>query len=308
MKILVIDDSKIERVIIRSYLQHLDYDIYDADNGEEGIKLFNKCSPDIILLGVVMNGINGYEVVQQLRSQSSDWIPIIFLSGKAQPEDIMIGICSGGDDYLAKPIQKQILIAKMIAMERIAAMRKQLLKVTQNLRSANQELERLATLDGLTGIANRRHLDLTLEKEVARAKRDNKPLTFIISDIDFFKKYNDYYGHIQGDECLKRVAQTLKNSLSRPGDLVARYGGEEFCMLLPDTDTEHAAFVAEKLLNAVRRLEMRHQGVADNAIVTMSFGIINLVPNAGLTCENLMKLADEKLYFAKENGRDQWVL
>jgi len=308
VKILVIDDSKIERMIIRSYLQDLNYEIYDADSGEAGIKLFNEHNPDIILLGVVMNGINGYEVVEKLRSQSSDWIPIIFLSGKAKAEDIMLGIQAGGDDYLAKPIHKQTLIAKMIAMERIASMRSKLIQVTENLQNANEELARQATLDGLTGIANRRHLDASLKKEMARARRYNKPLTFMIADIDFFKKYNDFYGHIQGDECLKQVAKALDESISRPGDLVARYGGEEFCMVLPNIDIDHAAKVAEKLVNTVRRLELRHEGVSDTSIVTMSFGVINLVPDRNLTPDEFIKMADEKLYEAKHSGRDRWIL
>lgn len=295
-------------MIIRSYLQDLNHDIYDADDGESGIRLFNLHNPDIILLGVVMNGINGYEVVKQLRSQSSDWIPIIFLSGKAKAEDIMIGIQSGGDDYLAKPIHKKILVAKMIAMERIADMRSKLIEVTENLQNANEELARQATLDGLTGIANRRLLDTNLKKEMARARRYNKPLTFMIADIDFFKKYNDFYGHIQGDECLKQVAKALDDSISRPGDLVARYGGEEFCILLPNTDIDQAAKIADKLVNTVRRLELRHEGIDKTSIVTMSFGVINLIPGCDLTSSEFIKMADDKLYIAKHSGKDQWVI
>ncbi|PKH06841.1 diguanylate cyclase [Moritella sp. Urea-trap-13] len=308
MKILIIDDSKIERVIIRSYLQHLNHEVFDAENGETGIALFAKCNPDIVLLGVVLAGINGYQVATQIRQQFADWVPIIFLSGKTAPEDVMIGIQAGGDDYLPKPIQKQILIAKMTAMERIAAMRTQLLKTKNDLELANEELGRLATLDGLTGIANRRHLDITVAKELARAQRHQQPLTFIIADIDFFKKYNDHYGHIQGDECLKAVASILDNSLRRPFELVARYGGEEFCMLLPNTDTAGAKLVAEKLVNAVRSLELSHEGIDEHAIVTMSFGVISQIPDRSMTVKSLMLQADEKLYQAKENGRDRWVL
>ncbi|GIC78506.1 diguanylate cyclase [Moritella sp. F3] len=308
MKILIIDDSKIERVIIRSYLQHLDHEVFDAENGETGIAMFAECNPDIVLLGVVMVGINGYQVAAQIRDKFTDWVPIIFLSGKTAPEDIMIGIEAGGDDYLSKPIKKQILIAKMAAMERIAAMRTQLLQTTKKLEIANEELERLATLDGLTGIANRRHLDITIAKELARAQRYAQPLTFIIADIDFFKKYNDHYGHIQGDECLKAVASILDSSLRRPSELVARYGGEEFCMLLPNTDIKNAKLVAEKLVNAVRSLEFRHEGIDKQAIVTMSFGVMSLVPSRDVTVKELMLQADEKLYRAKENGRDQWVI
>jgi diguanylate cyclase (GGDEF)-like protein len=308
MKILIIDDSKIERVIIRSYLQHLNHEVFDAENGETGIALFAQCNPDIVLLGVVMAGINGYQVATQIRQEYADWVPIIFLSGKTSPEDVMIGIEAGGDDYLPKPIQKQILIAKMTAMERIAAMRIQLLKAKSDLELANEELGRFATLDGLTGIANRRHLDNTATKELARAQRHQQPLTFIISDIDFFKKYNDHYGHIQGDECLKAVATVLDNAIRRPSELVARYGGEEFCMLLPNTDTEGAKLIAEKLVNAVRALELQHAGLHKHAIVTMSFGVVSLIPDRNLTVKGLMLQADEKLYQAKESGRDKWVL
>lgn len=308
MKILIIDDSKIERVIIRSYLQHLNHDVFDAENGEVGIARFAECNPDIVLLGVVMDGINGYQVATQIRKKFADWVPIIFLSGKTAPEDVMIGIEAGGDDYLPKPIQKQILIAKMTAMERIARMRTQLLKTKSDLELANEELERLATLDGLTGIANRRHLDITLAREFARAKRLQQPFTFIIADIDFFKKYNDHYGHIQGDDCLKQVANVIDNSLRRQTELVARYGGEEFCMLLPDTDAANATLVADKLVNAVRSLEIRHEGISEHAIVTMSFGVMSVIPNKNATVKDLMLQADEKLYQAKHNGRDQWVM
>jgi len=308
MKILIIDDSKIERVIIRSYLQHLNHEVFDADNGETGIDLFAKCNPDIVLLGVVMNGINGYQVATKIRQEFADWVPIIFLSGKTAPEDIMIGIAAGGDDYLPKPIQKTILIAKMTAMERIAAMRTQLLKTKSDLELANEELERLAMLDGLTGIPNRRHLDMMVTKEISRAQRYAQPLTFIIADIDFFKKYNDHYGHIQGDECLKAVASILDDSLSRPADLAARYGGEEFCMLLVNTDTEGAKLVAEKLLIAVRSLALSHAGLDEHAIVTMSFGVVSIIPDRALTANSLMLQADKKLYQAKNNGRDQWVI
>lgn len=308
MKILIIDDSKIERMIIRSYLQHLNHEVFDAENGEAGIALYAECNPDIVLLGVVMIGINGYQVAKQIRAEFTDWVPIIFLSGKTAPADVMIGIEAGGDDYLPKPIQKQILIAKMTAMERIANMRSQLLKTKNDLELANEELERLATLDGLTGIANRRHLDIMLSRELSRAKRYSEPLTFIIADIDFFKKYNDHYGHIQGDECLKAVASKLDDTLRRPSELVARYGGEEFCMLLPNTNIDNAKLVADKLLNAVRRLELRHAGLTEHAIVTMSFGVMSLVPDRTLTVKDLIHQADEKLYQAKKNGRDQWVI
>ncbi|MFT5880114.1 MAG: diguanylate cyclase (GGDEF)-like protein, partial [Moritella sp.] len=234
--------------------------------------------------------------------------PIIFLSGKTEPEDIEVGINAGGDDYLPKPIQKQVLIAKMTAMERIAAMRNQLLQVTHNLQLANQELEHLAMLDGLTGIANRRYLDISLNKEIARARRYALSLTLIIADIDFFKKYNDHYGHLQGDECLKSVALALQQKLLRPGELVARYGGEEFCMILPDTNEKNATIMAEKLLNAVRALERQHEGINSHALLSISLGVVSIIPDRKLTAKALMQQADKKLYKAKNNGRNQWQI
>ncbi len=308
MKILIIDDSKIEHTIIRSFLKDLDYEIFDATTGEQGIQLFSECHPDLVLLDVVMDDVNGYDVARQLRSQFNNWVPIIFLSGKTKPEDISFGIEAGGDDYLTKPICKQILLAKMMAMERIAAMRNQLIKVTKRLKKANLKLERLATLDGLTGITNRRQLDLCIKNELARSRRYAQPLTLIIADIDHFKKYNDYYGHLQGDECLKGVANALKNTINRPGELVARYGGEEFCLLLPNTDKNTACIVADKLLQAIRQLEYPHAGINDHALVTISLGIVNTIADGNLTPEGLIKAADEKLYQAKNNGRDQWQI
>lgn len=308
MRILIIDDSKIEHTIIRSFLKDLDYEIFDATTGEQGMKLFSQYHPDLVLLDVMMDEMDGYDVARRIRSQFKNWVPIIFLSGKTKPEDISIGIEAGGDDYLTKPISKQILLAKMKAMERIAAMRNQLIKVTKRLKKANLELERLATKDGLTGIANRRQLDHSIKHELARSRRYAKPLSLIMADIDHFKVYNDYYGHIQGDECLKGIANALKSSVSRPGELVARYGGEEFCVLLPNTDKKNACIVADKLLHAIRKLEYPNAGVNEHALVTISLGIVNTIADGHLTPESLIKAADEKLYQAKKNGRNQWLI
>lgn len=306
MKILIIDDSKIEHTIIRSFLKGLDYEIFDATTGEEGIQLFSQCHPDLVLLDVMMDDIDGYDVARQIRSQFKNWVPIIFLSGKTEPDDISIGIQAGGDDYLTKPISKQILLAKMKAMERIAAMRNQLVKVTKRLKKANLELERLATKDGLTGIANRRQLDHSIKHELARSRRYAQHLSLIMVDIDHFKAYNDYYGHTQGDECLKRVANALNSSVSRPGELVARYGGEEFCLLLPNTDKKNACIIADKLLHAIRKLESPNAGINKHALVTISLGVVNTIADGHLTPEALIQAADKKLYEAKNNGRDQW--
>ena len=308
MKILIIDDSPSEQELIRSYLQHLDYQITAAKNAEIGLERYHQEKPELVLIGVFMDGSNGPQVARLLRQQTYGWVPIILLSSKTDPKDILLGIEAGADDYLAKPIQKQTLIAKLMAMKRIALMRKQLLKTSKHLEQANCQLAHLATLDGLTGIANRRHLDTVLSKEIARARRHQQPLTLIIADIDQFKKYNDHYGHIAGDDSLKSVANALQDKLLRPGELVARYGGEEFCMLLPNCNSADAQVMAEKIHNAVRGLEIPHAGMSPYAVLTLSMGVVTVIPDRECSAKTLLQQADKKLYLAKDLGRDQWQI
>lgn len=175
----------------------------------------------------------------------------------------------------------------------------------KTLQSANDELKRLATIDGLTDIANRRTLDGCLEKEWRRITREKGELSFILSDVDFFKKYNDTYGHQDGDECLKSVARALEGAVRRPADLVARYGGEEFAAVLPNTDLKGAVSVAENIRNAVMNLKIGHRSSDAAPVVTLSLGVACVRPEAGQQLEALLTAADQALYSAKEAGRNQ---
>lgn len=174
------------------------------------------------------------------------------------------------------------------------------------LKELNQTLEKLAMQDGLTGLANRRQFDLELQNEMSRATRAASSLALIMIDVDFFKKYNDIYGHLAGDECLRQVGKVIQSAEGRLGDLAARYGGEEFALLLPSTDVQGAVQVAEKICKAIRELEIKHDGNLATGIVTISAGVNALTPvTESDTASMMIGAADEALYVAKAAGRDQ---
>lgn len=176
------------------------------------------------------------------------------------------------------------------------------------LASANEELEKLARVDGLTGIANRREFDSRLDAEWRRMGREGKPLALIMGDVDHFKQYNDTYGHQAGDICLVKVARAIGGLARRPTDLAARYGGEEFALVLADTDGKGAAFVAQGVCDAVRRLEIPHCNSSASEHVTLSLGVAVVLPGAEGSPQSLIEMADKALYRAKETGRNRWTL
>ncbi|MCT7984717.1 EAL domain-containing protein [Laspinema sp. A4] len=178
----------------------------------------------------------------------------------------------------------------------------------RQLRIANAELEKLATTDGLTQIANRRIFDTVLAQEWKRLMRSQSPLSVILIDVDFFKRYNDTYGHQAGDECLKKIAQAIASVVKRQGDLVARYGGEEFVVILPATDGPGAVRVAEEIRVAVAEANLEHKTSTVREIVSLSQGIATLIPRLNTSADELIAAADEALYYAKNRGRDRYVV
>ncbi|MCE2595239.1 diguanylate cyclase [Motilimonas cestriensis] len=308
MKILLIDDSKIEQMVINSFLDHNAHELIIVSSGEEGIQTFLTEQPDLILLDVMMPGIDGYEVAKRIRASEEPWVPIIFLSGKTSPEDLVEGINAGGDDYLTKPVDPLVLSAKLQAMDRIAKMRTQLIDTTTQLEQANIELKKLSLSDGLTGIANRRYLDQVLPLELTRAFRDRLAVSVLLIDVDHFKKFNDYYGHLDGDDCLKRIAQALSQACKRPTDSVSRYGGEEFCIILPSTDQTGAIKVANRINHLVRELAIPHLGIGPEHFVSVSVGIFSYLAEAPIDCSDFLSHADQALYQAKTAGRAQYAI
>lgn len=307
MNILLVDDTRTEQHIMTVRLNDMGHDVICCSNGKEAIDLYNQYDFDLVLMDVIMPIMDGYEAAQEIRKHRDNWVPIIFLSGRTDPDDIAAGIEAGGDDYLTKPVDETILAAKMSAMQRIAAMRHRLISVSNDLEKANDELQKLANADGLTGLANRRIIDKYLEKETARSIRSDHPIAVIMIDLDNFKLYNDNYGHIAGDSCLKKVSKVLKNSVRRPEDLVGRYGGEEFCVILPNTDMNGASFVAERIRSDVEGLNIPHAKNITGSVVTLSVGISSRVPGSKSTATQLLSNADKALYKAKSSGKNQVV-
>jgi len=303
MKVLVADDTRTNLLIVKKYIENAGHEVITASDGLQAVNLFNRTFPDLVLLDIMMPNMNGFDAARQIRwecEQRKRWIPIIFLSAMGEDEDVVKGIEVGGDDYLTKPVSRTVLNAKLKAMARIADMQKQ-------LDEANRQLRELSEIDPLTKIANRRRLDTTLEKEWRRAARTHTSLSLILCDIDYFKQYNDNYGHQAGDDCLKRIAKTLSEGLKRPGDIMARFGGEEFIGILPETNQEGTTKVAQKLRKSIEGLKIIHEFSAASSFVTLSFGMATIVPEKQLTFDpkQLIESADRCLYRAKEAGRNR---
>lgn len=307
MKVLVIEDSRTSLLLITHQLAAMGATAVAAPDGAAGLLLFEREQPDLVLLDVVLPDIDGLEVARRIRAREApgQWTPILFLTACNTDADLERGIAAGGDDYLVKPISDIVLAAKLRAMQRIANIRNTLQETTRALDQANRELLRLSSVDGLTGVANRRQFDGCLESEWRRATRSQAPLSLLLLDVDCFKAFNDRYGHLAGDECLRRVASALADQTRRAPDLVARYGGEEFAVLLPETTSEGALALAESLRAAVEELRVPHDGSLAASVVTVSIGCATRVPLAGQQPESLVAWADRALYRAKRGGRNR---
>jgi two-component system chemotaxis family response regulator WspR len=312
--VLLVDDQPIVGEAIRRMLAD-DPEIafhYCADPAQ-AVSQASSLQPTTILQDLVMPGIDGFTMVERFREHAATrQIPIIVLSSKEDPRDKSRAFAGGASDYLVKLPDKIELIARIRAhsksflaqLERDAAYR-ELEELHQQLAEKNAILERLSSLDGLTGIANRRRFDEALDQEWRRGRREGHALSVILIDVDFFKRFNDRYGHLGGDDCLRQVAAALAEVVHRPGDLVARYGGEEFVVLLPHTDAAGAATVAEALRAGVEGLAIPH-ALSDAAeVVTISLGSATMQPDGESGAEVVVAAADLALYAAKNAGRNR---
>ena len=288
-KLLLVDDQPMNIRVLHQLFRY-DCDVHMATGGEQAIEVCKALLPDLILLDVVMEGMDGHEVCRRLKADPlTQDIPIIFLSANGEEDDEAIGLELGAVDYIGKPFNPMIVRARV--------------KTHLTLKRQGDYLRSMAMLDGLTGVANRRKLEARLEAAWSQACRDNGPLSLIMIDVDYFKKYNDHSGHQSGDQCLRRLAMALAATLNRPYDLLARYGGEEFACLLPDTDLAGAERVAQKMLAAVAELRIEHLASDVGPQVSLSLGVATVRASARLTPQELLRCADEQLYLAKAGGR-----
>jgi diguanylate cyclase (GGDEF)-like protein len=309
MKVLIVDDSPTIRAALRGLVEKMGHLVVEAEDGSEALAIYRNDRPDLVLIDVVMPVMDGYDAARQMRESRppDEWVPIIFLSSKEADQDLDRAIEAGGDDYLVKPVSYVVLNAKIRALQRIESTRSKLLETSRDLAAANRELENLSRQDGLTGIANRRYFDSYLQSEVRRASRDRQPLSLILADVDYFKAYNDYYGHQAGDDCLRQVASALRSVARRPADLAARYGGEEFAVVLPATALDGAVDVAKTLAREIEGLSITHDRSGASNRISLSQGIASLVPTNDTTPESVIELADQALYQAKQQGRSRYV-
>ena len=287
--ILIVDDTPTNIQVLAENLIH-DYRVKVANSGEAAFEIIARQGlPDLILLDVMMPSMDGYEVCRRLKnSHKTADIPVMFITAMSSNTDEEFGLNLGAMDYITKPFYLPVVKARIRNHIRLKQM--------------TDLLESMVWIDGLIGISNRRRFDHVLEIEWKRAQRNRSPLALIMVDIDYFKAYNDHYGHGKGDECLKLIATKLISSVSRPGDLVARYGGEEFAILMPETDTEGAYRIADQLCRRIEAEQIPHADSESSRWVTVSAGYSSLVPELMQISAVLVNEAERMLYRAKELG------
>ena len=293
--ILVVDDMTTTLLLLHDLLKDT-YEVKIAKSGTKALEILESPNDiDLILLDIEMPDINGYDVCKRIKNNETiKNIPIIFITGRTSQEDEEYGLNLGAIDYITKPFNNAIVKLRI--------------KNYLNLKIKNDILEKLSMYDGLTNIRNRRFFDETFEKTFSEIKRDKKSLAVLMIDIDFFKPYNDNYGHGQGDETLRKVAKALEKTIKRASDFVARYGGEEFVILLKDINKDGVEAVANNLLNAIRELKITHEFSKIENYVTVSIGVSYYNSSSDITKLELLLKADETLYNVKNSGRNNFAI
>lgn len=288
--ILIIDDTLANIQALEEILGS-EYDIFSARNQEEGIARAEEFKPDLVLINIMMPSMDGFKICEIFKDNpATRSIPIIFITAVNMEEDEARALEMGAVDYITKPIRPAVIRARI--------------KNHIELKRNRDYLEEISMIDGLTGIPNRRRLDEYLAQEWKRSQRQKHPISLLMLDIDHFKLYNDNYGHSAGDECLKKIARSIQDTLTRPADLAARYGGEEFACVLPQTGQDGARTIADRMHENLARLAIPHEYSPIGSSVTISIGISTAIPDQMTSLDDFIKTADRMLYRAKESGRN----
>jgi diguanylate cyclase (GGDEF)-like protein len=289
-RVLIVDDEPANVHVLAEALGG-GYDVRFATDGERALELARSHAPDLILLDVVMRGMDGFEVLRRLKGEpATQRIPVIFVTAMDEIDDEQNGLEQGAVDYITKPIRPAIVRARV--------------RTHIELKTQRDLLEQRASIDGLTGIANRRRFDEELDLRWRSAQRSASALNLMLIDVDHFKQYNDNYGHGAGDDCLRRVARAIEACYGRAGDLAARYGGEEFAVI--QSGPAPSAQI-ERLLQSIRALRIPHRASSAADVVTASVGAVEVVPGAGSSARQALEEADKLLYAAKQGGRNRCV-
>jgi diguanylate cyclase (GGDEF)-like protein len=296
--ILVADDDKVTRACLRQAMEQEGYRVVEAIDGESCLASFARLQPDVVLLDAVMPVMDGFTCCSKLQQiAGGSRTPVLIITALEDADSVNHAFESGAVDYVTKPIHWAVLYQRVRRLI-------QQVRLYSELERANLELKRLATSDGLTQVANRRHFDEYLDQEWQRMQREQGPLSLVLCDIDFFKAFNDSYGHQSGDECLRKIAAMLHEAAKRSMDLAARYGGEEFAIILPNTDRDGAEQVAQEIQESIIELSIPHRKSQVGEIVTVSIGVATTVPVPFIAPQMLIEAADRALYQAKDAGRN----
>lgn len=289
--ILIIDDQPSTLQALAKTL-HGHYTLLVASNGTEALEIARARLPDLILLDVMLPDISGLDVCRTIKADPElRDIPVIFVTARDEAEDEAAGLDIGAIDYICKPFNPPIVQARV--------------RNHLELKRQRDLLQRIAMIDGLTGVANRRSFDQMFRQEWRRAIRTQEPLSLLLIDVDHFKAYNDTYGHQEGDDCLRAIAESLSAQAHRAEDLLARYGGEEFVCLLPATPLAQAHHRADAMRQAVIERNIPHKGSTTATTVSISIGVSCLVPSLAFQADDLLRHADAMLYQAKHSGRNR---
>jgi diguanylate cyclase (GGDEF)-like protein len=308
VRILLVEDARSVVMVMTSRLKSYGYEVHHAENGQRAVEEFQSVDFDLVLMDIEMPVMNGFVAASKIRAFEATrewaWTPIIFLTSSDTVQNLTMAIEAGGDDFMSKFVPEPVLQAKMKAMSRIANLR-------QRLSSANTKLQNIADLDGLTGLLNRRCMDRKVDSHWLDCSREGAPFALLMLDIDNFKKYNDHYGHLSGDDCLRRVAMAIDHAAqatNREGltanAFAARYGGEEFAVTIPHASKEAYEDLSQRIVKAVSTLAIPHEKNNDWGVTTISVGG-NWLESANGELKNVFRQADQRLYVAKERGRNR---
>jgi two-component system, cell cycle response regulator len=294
--VAIVDDDAAIRRLVRLFLKRAGYEVVECTTGEEARAALAREHWDLVILDRKLPDMDGVVLAQELRAQSDFRTRyIIMLTGEAEQEDKVQGLEFGADDYITKPFQYPELLARIRAGKRIVDLQKELLET-------NKRLELLSITDGLTKLHNHRYFQDELARAFEESQRYQRPLSLAMIDIDFFKKFNDTYGHAIGDDVLKQAAELYRHSV-RSTDLVARYGGEEFAVMMPETALDDGIAFAEKIRAMIETTPLDTQAGPLN--VTVSLGVASVPHSRIRSAKELIVAADKALYRAKKNGRNQ---
>jgi two-component system, cell cycle response regulator len=304
MRILIVEDDAVPRMILKLAVEKFGHECLVAEDGAQAWDIYQNASVDVVISDRVMPGMDGIELCQRIRTTPQPgYTYFIFLSALGERKESLAGLQAGADDYLTKPFEPDDLRARLLVAARITELHRQLDEQQAELRRLNKELFEQGRRDPLTQLGNRLRLMEDLVLIVGQAERYDKHYCAVMCDVDNFKTYNDFYGHIAGDEILRLLAQTIAKQC-RDGDAAYRYGGEEFLLVLPEQTVAKATSAAERFRKSIEMLALPHQTKSPPGVVTISAGVALLESGDYKATHLWLKRADDALYRAKQDGRN----